>query len=52
MNKRTLALIARLEARACADATNRSLVDRWRNAAAHVSGNLSMKAELLSQSTK
>lgn len=51
-NKRTLALLARLEARCWADATNASLVDGWRYAAAHVSGNLSMKAELLSQRTK
>ena len=47
--KRTLALLARLEARCWADANSYALVDAWRNAAARVSGNLSMKAELLSK---
>lgn len=51
-NKRTLALLARLEARCWADATNASLVVTWRHAAARVSGNLSMKAELLSGKIK
>jgi hypothetical protein len=48
-HKRTIALLARLEARCWADAINASLVAPWRHAAARVSGNLSMKAELLSQ---
>jgi hypothetical protein len=46
-NKRALALLARLEARCWADAKNASLVAAWRHAAARVSGNLSMKAEIL-----
>lgn len=47
MDKRTITLLARLEARCWADATNAALVAEWRNAAARVSGNLSMKAEIL-----
>jgi len=47
--KRTLALLARLEARCWDDANNYALVDTWRLAAARVSGNLNMKAELLSK---
>jgi hypothetical protein len=50
--KRTLALLARLEARCWADAKNESLVTTWRHAAARVSGNLSMKAELLTGQIK
>ena len=49
--KRTLALLARLEARCWADANNSSLVHAWQMAAARVSGNLSMKAELLAESS-
>jgi hypothetical protein len=52
MSKRSINLLIRLEARCWADANNASLVPAWRNAAAHVSGNLSMKAELLTTPKK
>lgn len=47
---RIITLLNRIEAHAWNDATDCRLADAWRNAAARVSGNMSMKAELLAES--